>query len=536
MSMRPLFGVVLTLLFAANALAEPQEKTQAVINRTLNDGNSVRTELSLNVLKKESYQAEYDVQVPYDEQETYYEDVPYQAEESYYEDVPYTERIPYTDYEDYYDREYVCNNVTRYRQECRTEHVCAPPREICKIVRDCSTDSGGIQHCTPRNECEEQPPQCHDRQRCHEVPYQDQECGYQTVLKNRPVTRYREETRYTQELRTRTVTKYRQEERTRTVTKYRTETRCCVTKYRDVFDHQFTQPVSVIFPGGSELFANESEIIQAQLRGNESNPNVSINVKSNIFQYEIDQTREEGREKVFVLKLIPKWSKQNAGTNTVQNFKLSFINGSGIISFKETVASKRMTSVYTLEVRDYQSQALVLQQQMEGAAAKVFEVPASKLLRQGKYTMRLHVEHRGVNVAGGSLNFDQTSTYEKITLDQNEIKKLRSADQVQLISLDGTGANRVLLFKDLTPALDEIKTTYKLVIWQRNSDGEIESLGEKSFSRDQIARSENELAITLKEINANLPAQKYLYILAVNRTSSVYLGDENVQFVVNKNF
>ncbi len=311
MFVKPLSGVILTLLLAVNSFAAPQEKTQDTVTRTAESDSTVRTELSFNVMRQEPYQAEYTERVPYQAQEDYTVDIPYQDTETYYEDVPYTERVPYTDYEEYYDNDYQCHNVTRYKQQCDTDRVCAPGRRTCQDVEECGNNSRGERICKRRNVCRDDGPRdCRDVRKCRQEPYTDRECGYERVRKTRPVTRYRNETRYRQELRTRTVTRYRQETRTRTVTRYREETRCCVTKYRDVFDHQFTQPVAVVFPAEAALLAGEIENVQMILTGTESAPQVSALVQSNVFEYVVDQTRVDGREKVFVLKIVPKWTEQ----------------------------------------------------------------------------------------------------------------------------------------------------------------------------------------------------------------------------------
>jgi len=538
MNTKPLFGVVLTLLLGVASFAAPQEKTQDTLTRDISSGTTVRTEMSLNVYRQEPYQAEYTEKVPYQAEETYYVDVPYQTTETYYESVPYTERVPYTDYEEYWDNDYVCRNVTRYRQECHNERVCAPGGRVCQPITECGTNARGERICKTRNECRDEGPRdCREVPQCRQVPYTDRECGYERVRKTRPVTRYRDETRYRQELRTRTVTKYRQEARTRTVTKYREETRCCVTKYRDVFDHQFTQPVAVIFPAEATLLAGETEKVLITLRGSEAQPDVQINVASDVFNYEIEQTRLDGREKVFVLKLVPKWSESNASTNSVKDLKLSFIKGQGQVTFKETVASARLVTAYNVEVRDQQSQNLLFQDRVEGREAKVFAIPATGLAREGKYTLSLKVDRQGVNVAGGALSFTQTASYEKKELDQDEIQNLKNKEQVQLISIEGTGAERVVVVHDQTPAVEEVQSTYKLVVWKKLSNGKIDWLGEKSFTREQITRNGGELAIAFKAIGVNPPADQKLYLdLVVNRTSAQYLQGTKVQFIVSKTF
>lgn len=539
MHIKPLFGVILALLISSSGNAAPQEKTSTTLIRDLSQGTTLRAEMALNVFRQEPYQAEYTERVPYQAEETYTVEVPYQTTETYYENVPYTERVPYTDYEDYYENEYVCRNVTRYRQECHNERVCAPGGgRVCQPITECGINSRGERVCKTRNECRDGGPrECRDVPKCQQVPYTDRECGYQSVRKTRPVTRYRDEVRHRQEQRTRTVTRYRSEERTRTVTKYRDEVRCCVTKYRDVFDHQFTQPVAIVFPAEAVLLQGEMEKVLVTLRGSEASPDVQISIQSDIFSYTIEQVRTEGRDRVFILKMSPRWTEANAGASTVQGLKLSFSKGQGKVSFKETVASPRMTSTYSVEIRDQQSQALVFEQQLQVAEAKTIEVAAANVVREGKYNVSLTVLRQGANVLGGTITFAQTAVYEKKELEQDEIQNLRNKSQVQLIAIEGQGSDRTVIVRDQTPALEEIKTTYKLVVWKKLSNGKIEWLGEKSFARDELVSSGDNLGISLKSVGVNPPAGQRLYLdLVVNRTSAQYLGSQKVQFIVNGTF
>ncbi|MFV8259276.1 hypothetical protein ACNQKP_15825 [Bdellovibrio bacteriovorus] len=537
MHFKPLIGVIVTLMIGASAIAAPTEKTQDLLTRTSDTALTVRGELSKNVYRQEPYQDNYTEKVPYQAEETYYVDVPYQTTETYYEQVPYTERVSYTDYEEYWDSEYQCRNVTKYRQECSNERLCEPGGRTCQPITECGTNAHGERICKTRNECTEGPRVCRDVPSCRQVPYTDRECGYERVRKTRTVTKWRDEVRYRQEQRTRTVTKYRSEARTRTVTKYRDEVRCCVTRYRDVFDHQYTQPVAVIFPQEAALLAGEKETVQVVLRGTEAAPEVQIKVHSSIFAYEIAEVRQDGREKVFVLKTSPKWNETNAGTKSVVGLKLQFNKGQGQILFTETVAAPRVTSVYTLEVRDQQSQAVLFEQRLQSTEAKAFAVAAPGLAREGKYTVQLHVERHGANVASGALSFDQTASYEKKELDQDEVQSLKNSAMVQLVRIDGAGAERVVIIRDQTAALEEVQSQYKLVVWKKLSNGKIEWLAEKNFTREAITLANGELGIALKAIPVNPATGTKLYMdLVVRRDSAQYLGSQKVQFIVNKTF
>ncbi|GIL18063.1 MAG: hypothetical protein BroJett040_18140 [Oligoflexia bacterium] len=104
----------------------------------------------------------------------------------------------------------------------------------------------------------------------------------------------------------RTVTRYRKELRTREVVRYREEQRCCVTRYRDVFDHQWTLSVQIHFPQNSQLLEGERESVQVELIGNEAKPEVRLNWMDSKFLYTIEnQVESTGRMDVY-LKAEPK--------------------------------------------------------------------------------------------------------------------------------------------------------------------------------------------------------------------------------------
>lgn len=267
---------------------------------------------------------------------------------------------------------------------------------------------------------------------------------------------------------------------------------------------------------GANLFAAQIERGQAKLS--------SISIDGNSERAEL------------LLNVSNQNPNQTVDSESVHDLKLSFDKGIGTISFQETVESYSMTSVYTLEVRDYQTQELVFVKRIEGNEAKLFEVPARNLNRNGKYAMRLHVERRNANDDGSSIHFDQIFIYEKKSTEYEEVEKLYRSDQVQIMALEGSGSNRTVIIRDLTPNHEDINSTYKLVVW-RKWYGDIEWLGEKSFTRDQITRTENELAIPLKSINLNpAPGQRLYMDLVVTRKSDVYLHGRKVQFIVNKTF
>ncbi len=350
------------------------EKTSDRLTRSAG-AQQVQTILSKNIFRSVPYQANYDEQVPYQDTETYYEQIPYQDTETYTEQIPYQDTETYTDYESYNDQEYRCHNERQDHQDCRTEQDCrnvgggkqcrdqqvcsnqgggqhcqdveecgvnAQGKKICKTRQVC-TNEPGRQECHNENKCYEVPGerQCTPRQVCTNNPQDHQVCNYETVTKTRPVQRTRTVTKYRQEQRTRDVTKYRQEARTRTVTKYRAESKCCVTQYRDEFDHQAQLEVIVQFPADAVLQPDEQETLKVVLSGDEAQPSAQVSFERSVYIYQVAsqilnghtfiiQLASTGRDQGPVIdnqevfsdpQALTNWDLLGAKTQTVLNFR-----------------------------------------------------------------------------------------------------------------------------------------------------------------------------------------------------------------------
>lgn len=404
-----LISIFSTQAAVANA---PAEQTQVQIERTAQSANPVVQTLTKNLFRTEEYQAEYTVQVPYQVEETYTYEVPYQTTEQYYEDVPYTERVPYTDYETEYRQEYRCHDVTKYRNECRNEQHCyIVPGDgpNCRQVTECGTNAQGQQICKTREVCDggSGPQQrCENRQVCDNVPYTDRECNYENVPYQVPVTRYRDETRYRKELRTRTVTKYRTETGTRTVTKYREETRCCQTKTREVFDRQLSFQVAVSFPQDAVLSGQEVDVLNLRLVS--ANPaRVEIQVVNSEFGFEIVNQQVNGAAITVELKTKPRYDHSNAGPSSIVNLKLDKVSDRYQVSFRDSVQSSKVLSQYVIVITDQLTGQVIRElpasQPVNGLS--VTAVAKSEIPKKTKMVATLHVKREGANIAGGSVQF-----------------------------------------------------------------------------------------------------------------------------------
>ena len=536
------------LLIISQAFAQqaPQERNTFQINRMMTNGVTANGQLSKNTFKVETYQAPYTVQVPYTENEEYdvevpytdYEDydveIPYQTQESYYENVPYTRSVSYTDTETYYENDYQCREVTRTKRECRTETQCyIIPGEssgpVCQDVEECGFNAQGERICKTRRVCrdgETGEPQrrCEDKNICEDVPYTDEVCSWVQVPRTRTVTKYRSETYYQQELRTRTVTKYRTETRsrevtkyryetrTRQVTKYRTEQKCCQTQTRQVFDRQLQYNVTVQFPQNAVLIAGETELINVNLdSATLQTASVSINAINTIYGYKIIKQQTTGAQIYVELGLVPKFDINNAGENSIQNFRIDFNPSTQKfqVSFEDLIISNKIKNTYMVEVSDLATGQFIEKIQLSQINAKLFSgLVQANLSPAVKISAKLSVNRTGAIIANNGLAFSKITTFEKRNLTNNEIASLKDAKNVNL-QYAGSGMNSALIVNDKTFDFADVKTEYTIYL-DLITNGQSKPLNMGTFTREQIKLTQNAIRI-VDILKNNAKAQQVLF-------------------------
>lgn len=528
-----MLGAVAMLAATAWAADAPMESISQVLVRDSSQ-TELRTTLTKNLFRTESYQANYDEQVPYD------------VEEDYTVDIPYTVSVPYTDYENYWDREYQCRDEWSHERRCRSERHCAEPpsRVVCEIRPGCHSEQpnmnfmaklnvgqiepqragepfpgrpggprepgpgrpggpghggpgrggGGHEpggpgvggpggpghggpggppnppHCEPRRVCHNEPGGpgvCTIDQVCENVPVRKQVCDWQNVMKSRPVTKYRNETRY------------RQETRTRTVTKYRTETRCCVTKQRQVFDHQWTQAVTIQFPADAPLYVGEKESLQVSLTGSEGQPQVIVQMLDSVYGYQVVRQDVTPGLIVVALQTRPKFTAAELGAGTLKGLEL-VIQGTGqaYVRFQDAGRKTRVDSTYQVTVLEDGTNAVLAQANLAQMTGAWVQIPLTMPLAiEKKYSVVLDVNRVGSVIAEGQVRFQAQSTYVGV-LDMN-VQKDNS--KIHVIGIEGSGLNAVAVFQDLAPAHPEMKTTYKISTSRRGSGGSEVYMQDKSL-------------------------------------------------------
>ena len=453
-------GVLSCLLMTTISLSAFAENTTARLVRT--GETQLTTVLSKDITRTEQYQ------------DNYTEQVPYQDTEDYYENVPYTDRESYTDYEEYYDREYRCENYTDYERSCRNQRICRDVREPgrCRTVRECNPSNPN--QCKEREVCEGggSRQECHDEQRCENVPVRRERCDWENVRKTRPVTRYRD------------VTRYRQERRTRTVTRYREETRCCVTKTREVFDHTWSQQVQVLFPANHTLLPGEKETFQVTLAGTESRPDANIQLQDTIYGYTVARKSLSGRTVVIELASAPKYTAAELGLQTIRSAQLKITRGASVVQIVDEGLRNKVTTQYAVIVKDKSNGQVVTQAQSAAQGASMMIQLPLQLDPNLDYVVDLMVERNSVLLAA-PVQFVKSFEY-----DHAFAEPALFADPTMISAIQTVGAfsSTAIRFADASPQHPEVNTTYKIIISKKGAAAGGQLI-ERTFNRNQIAQN-----------------------------------------------
>lgn len=365
----------------ADSDASPQQSEQQIyqIKRTVSTSQSVQFTLSKDVFRQEPYQAEYVVQIPYTETEYYTEQVPYSETESY------------QDWETYYDSEYQCHNETSYRQECRNEQVCNFDEDRPGRYPD-NGGGRGRPDPYPGNGGGGGGSSCRTVQVCESAPYSHNVCGYVSVPRTRQVTKYH------------TVTRYRSEQRSRIVTKYKNETRCCETRYQDVFDHQYSYSVTVKLPEVS-LAAGETEILYFELTGDEKNPNIEFTLGDSIYSYKISKQEITGANAFIELVTVPKYDKSNAGMDSVGSLIIEKRGATSVLKFADQITDSHVSTTYSVKVKDVHGALLAESKSAARIAQQIVVTLDHDLSKKGPAVVELSVRRESPLVKDNILTF-----------------------------------------------------------------------------------------------------------------------------------
>lgn len=379
--MKILSAPILSALLLTHSISASADESTVRLTREPGQERTLQTTLSSDVFRQESYEASYEVQVPY------------QVTESY-EIV-----VPYTEWEEYWDREYQCRNVPGFREECHDQQLCAPGSHgtECRVVRT-----------------------------CQQVPTNEQVCHWENVRRTRQVTHYRTETRY------------------REVTKYRTETRCCVTKVRDVFDHKWVMDVELQFPPEADLNAGESEEFIVQMSGTEQAPNLMVRPVNSIFGYKVVNKTVTAQKAVVTLQVTPRFTQEDLGASSIHRVELLFNEAGHRLLIEDSGIAPRVSTTYRYQIIAILDNSVVEQGALSPQRART-EIPLSGVQMYQDYKVILSVERSGEVIDGKvvrfvkavALPFERLSIADYARADQFRLIDIRGQSQnAKLVFLD----------------------------------------------------------------------------------------------------
>ena len=438
---RTLASALLTIGLVINANAED------IKNITRTGESQISLDLSKPIYRTESYESDYIQQVPYTEYEEYYE----------------------TEYET--EREYVCHDRTRYEEECRYEQVCDDndwgggndddddSGGSCTTVEECNPDNPS--QCKTREVCNRsmsRPQSCSTERFCENVPVRDQDCDFENVTKPRQVLKFRE------------------------VTKYRSETTCCITQTREVFDHTWEQKIQILFPNSHTLLPNESEKFKFSLIGQETQPQIKLEILQSIYGYKISSQKVINNTLVVELASAPKYTAEKIGKASITLAELVIEGQKSWVQIKDLAVLPRIESTYSVTVKDKANGQIVSEDKFNALVNGSTLPLNAQLVQNQDYVIELAIERSGV-VIEKNIQFLVSFEY-----DYQFVNPIRFTDPqlVSRISVLGSKQQTTLLFVDDSPIHPDVETTYKISI-SKKANATSEQKIERVFSRNLMS-------------------------------------------------
>lgn len=382
--------------------------------------------------------------------------------ESYTEQVPYTIEVPYPDEKTYFVPETRCNDVPRIREVCHTEQRCEQvPRRECHDVTRCTqgrleltpdVEAVALAAAPERDHADR--PKPHPKPNCRTV----QVCEIRNETVCRPArvchnkTKIEHVCRVVQIPHTRIVTRYRTE------THYRPEQRSRVVTV-PVFDHTWSVGVNVVMPEQSTLQGNETESVFVALGGTEQAPEPQVRVESGIFNYNVLDTQREGNQFTVRLGLVAKFAPGDLGRQTVTGLLFTKNSAGTFVRFHDAGVVARTNTRYQVEVLDQDLGQVVFSQDVPGhVGVQDVMVPIPDGLNdRHDHLIRLSVDREGI-----VLTQAESFQVEEVQLVQLDPKPYVDPNGVREFSITGSPSGPLLIFTDATPNDGRAVTSYQL--------------------------------------------------------------------------
>lgn len=313
---------------------------------------------------------------------------------------------------------------------------------------------------------------CRDERVCQRVPRQETRCENQQVRKTRPV------------IKERWVTKYRQERRTRTVTRYRDEVRCCVTRQRQVFDHQYVANVEVRFPADAVLAAGEAENFAISLVGSDATADLQVTAVNSIYTYK-PQIQKFSDKFIVTMDVVPTYQAIELGDQTLGKFQISTNGRSTTLSFVDQGLRPKLETTYHLSIVDAQSGAQLWTSDYNPQGAAQASIDLQMLLpAQKQVYLRMDVARYGL-VVDQPVLFSMQKGLTVVPEKTYDPAPYMDASQVGKFSTEGSRSGLIVYMRDLTQSIPQVKTEYALRI-SVVENGQPRMLAEKVFARETL--------------------------------------------------
>lgn len=303
------------------------------------------------------------------------------------------------------------------------------------------------------------------------------------------------------------VTSYEWVTRTVTVTKYRTEWRCCETSSMTVYDHTWTQNVTVEFPPETALLPGEKERIGVRLAGDEGAPQVKIDSSEAIFRYKVDKAEVRGGRLEVTLACVPFLSESLTGPKSIGSAAVEFDTKSVTVKIQDKMTNPRVASTYKIAITERGGTTPIAQTET---------VTRNGVLVTAKLDVELDADKDYTVLIGVSRNSFMMpkpvsfSLERKIPAEALDRKKIADRGLVHHFFLDGTLDATKFGFRDDSPAYRTVKTEYAFRVSVITKNG-AQVIAEKRVDRQSlVADKKKNLLVALRDLGATDEALKTL--------------------------
>lgn len=286
-------------------------------------------------------------------------------------------------------------------RQCHQERVCEPDRgeRNCEMVRECGTNARGEEICKDRKVCHDSPPteRCDYREVC-EPGRSEQVCDStpdrqvcedspgEQICEQLPGREYCEDVPGEQICTPREVCNNDPREVCEDIPVRKTRT---VTRYREVFSHNETLSITVLFPQGSELKDQETETFSIELNDSVQG-GVAITQLSGVNKYEVIGAKRDGLNVTIQLDFVKE--KESSDTNNeIKNVELLKSKQTFFFAFQDHGHRARMKTSFKVILRNADGKVISQATAVNAGVQLEQYVQLKETLTAGRYKYELTV-------------------------------------------------------------------------------------------------------------------------------------------------